>query len=209
MDPRPNAAGVFNKYASQYQDKFMDVSRYHQSLDLFCQHLTRPNANILEIACGPGNITRYLINKLPHLKILGIDLAPNMIELAKSNNPTANFKVMDARNIGQPDEKYHAIMCGFCLPYLSKEETLALMQNATNLLYPGGLLYLSTMEDDYSRSGIRKGSQGDEIYMYYHEADTLIDALQQNKFEVLHQERLRYTEHDGTETTDLVLIAKK
>ena len=31
--------------------------------------------------------------------------------------------------------------------------------------------------DDYSLSGFKKGSTGDEIYMHYHQADYLTEAL--------------------------------
>lgn len=59
--------------------------------------MTNDSAAIVEVACGPGNITKYLLNKRPGFKIGGIDLAPNMVELAKVNNPTASFQVMDSR----------------------------------------------------------------------------------------------------------------
>ncbi|TCV19528.1 hypothetical protein EDC17_100450 [Sphingobacterium alimentarium] len=45
-----------------------------------------------------------------------------MIELAKKNNPTAHFDVMDSRHIGELTDSYDAIICGFCLPYLSDQE---------------------------------------------------------------------------------------
>src|SRR6476660_8726042 len=53
------AVSLFNKLAKQYQDKYMDVSLYHHSFDIFCRHISKPNAEILELACGPGNITKY------------------------------------------------------------------------------------------------------------------------------------------------------
>jgi hypothetical protein len=41
-------------------------------------------------------------------------------------------------------------MCGFGLPYLSKEETENLISGSFALLKPEGVLYVSTMEDDYN-----------------------------------------------------------
>lgn len=48
------------------------------------------NVKILEIATGPGNVVKYILCKRPDFKIFGIDLSPNMIELAKQNNPQAD-----------------------------------------------------------------------------------------------------------------------
>src|SRR4051812_15408408 len=106
MDKNKIAVAVFDKSAKKYQDKFMDVSLYHDTFDAFCDLVTKKGAMVLEIACGPGNITKYLLEKRPDLKILGTDLSPNMLELARANNPLAEFVLMDCRNIGSLNQKY-------------------------------------------------------------------------------------------------------
>jgi len=204
------AVAVFDKLADVYQDKYMDVSLYHHSFDLFCDQITLENAKILELACGPGNITQYLLKKRPDFKILGTDLSPNMVELAKINNPTAEFQLMDCREIGRLDQRYDAIMCGFCLPYLSKEEAIQLVQDASELLNPNGVLYISTMEDDYSKSGPKTSSDGaHQLYMYFHQADYLTAALQEHGFKTINLQHQDYPTQDGTKTTDLLIIAGK
>jgi cyclopropane fatty-acyl-phospholipid synthase-like methyltransferase len=209
MDKTQIAIQIFNKLATEYQRKFMDVSMYGKSFDFFCNTIKKENPELLEIACGPGNITKYLLNKRPDFKLLGIDLAPNMIELAKLNNPTARFQLMDGRDIHLIQKKYDAIVCGFCLPYFSKEEAIQFIENASQLLNTKGILYISTMEDAYSKSGFKKGSTGEEIFMHYHQADYLTDALTNNKFTVLKLERIEYVNADETKTIDLIIIAEK
>src|SRR5690606_3808601 len=100
----------------------------------------------LEIGCGPGNITKYLLSKKPDFDILGIDIAPNMVELAKQNNPTAHFALMDCRQINQLDTKFDGIIGGFCLPYLTRVESEKLISDASDLLNDNGLIYLSFVE---------------------------------------------------------------
>jgi ubiquinone/menaquinone biosynthesis C-methylase UbiE len=207
MDKTKIAVDIFNKYATEYQNKFMDVSQYGHSLNFFCDNIKR-SAEILELACGPGNITKYLLNRRPDLKILGTDLSPNMIVLAQMNNPSACFQIMDCRNLGSQDKKYDGIMCGFCLPYLSKDETSVLIRQASVCLKTNGLLYISTMEDDYSKSGFKKGSAGDEIFMHYYKEADLTQLLIQNKFSILKTDRIRSEMTDGTEVIDLILIAQ-
>ncbi len=209
MDNSLHAANIFNKHATQYQDKFMDTSMYHDTFDLFCGLIKNQNSEILELACGPGNITRYLLYRRPDFKILGLDLAPNMVRLAKANNPQADFELMDCRDIYKIPKKYDAVMCGFCLPYLSKPETMDLIKDASLILKPGGVLYLSTMEDDYSKSGLRKGSAGDEIYMHYYREADLVEILQNNHFTTAHLQRKQYQEKPDQMTTDMIIIAVK
>lgn len=207
MDHTANAVAIFDKMARHYQDKYMDTSLYHTSFDLFCDSITQPGAQVLELACGPGNITRYLLNKRPDLRIVGTDLAPHMLELARANNPEAQFRLMDCRDTGELSEQYDAIMCGFALPYLSKTEALELIAGTARVLNPGGVLYLSTMEDDYGKSGFKTSSNGDEIYMYFHEAAYLVKALNDNGFEILSIQHQPFPALE--DTTDLILIAQQ
>ena len=187
----------------------MDVSLYGDTFDLFCKSFEKNNAEILELACGPGNITKYLLEKRPDFKILGTDLAPNMISLAKINNPTADFQLLDCKDIDKIQKKYDGIMCGFCLPYLSKEEALKLISDSGKILNPDGVIYISTMEDDYSKSGIKQGSGGDEIFMHYHEAYYLSKSLNENGFKIIDLQRINSIMTDGTNVVDLIIVAQK
>ncbi len=208
MDQTKIAVDIFNKLASGYQDKFMDVSLYHDSLDVFCNSITKENPEILELACGPGNITKYLLEKRPDFKILGTDLAPNMIELAKINNPTAEFQLLDCRKIDTLNKMFDGIMFGFGLPYLSKEEAVQFITDSGKQLNKNGILYISTMEDDNSKSGFKTGSTGDTMYQNFHQADYLTQSLEDNKFKIIHLERKEYI-HNDQKTTDLIIIATK
>lgn len=208
MDQTKIAVNIFNKLSDVYQEKFMNVSMYYKSFDLFCENITKENASMLEVACGPGNITKYLLEKRPDLKVLGTDLAPNMIALAKINNPTAEFELLDFREMETLANSFDAIMCGFGLPYLTKAEAIAFIGNAASKLHPDGLLYISTMEDENTKSGFKTGSTGDTMYQNFHQADYLTNALEENDFTLLHLERINYFYNDQ-KTTDLIIIAKK
>lgn len=202
------AVDLFNKFAAEYQNKFMDVGLYADALDLFCENITVPNAQVLEVACGPGNITRYLLNKRPDFKILGTDLAPNMLELATTNNPEATFLLMDAREIIQLNKKFDAMVCGFCLPYLTKEEAIQFICDAAEILHENGALYLSTMENDYNKSGWETSTSGNRVYMHYHESAYLQETMEQRGFHIINLKRKIY-EYNGKQTTDLIIIARK
>ena len=208
MNQTKIAVDIFNKLATGYQDKFMDVSLYHDSLDVFCNSIKKEKTEILELACGPGNITKYLLGKRPDFKIRGTDLAPNMIELAKINNPTANFELMDCRAITSLTKKYDGILCGFGLPYLSKEEAILFIRDASRKLNKNGILYISTMEDDNSKSGFKTGSTDDVMFQNFHQADYLTKALEENQLKIIHLERKEYL-YNNEKTTDLIIIASK
>jgi len=94
----------------------MDMDVFNDSYDYFLNSLQTKQTKLLDIGCGPGNITRYLLNQKPDLKVLGIDIAPNMIKLARENNPEANFQERDGREIDKLEGSFDGIIAGFCLP---------------------------------------------------------------------------------------------
>lgn len=211
MDKTKAAITIFNRYAEKYAAKYMDISAYHPALDHFCSLLTKETARLLDIACGPGNITKYILDHLPESDVLGIDLAPKMLDLARIYNPRANFQLLDGRDIDQLQGPYDGIICGFCLPYLTKEESIALIQSAAALLTTNGVLYLSTMEGDYHSSGWEGPSSGgeDRVFMHYHQEDYLTAALLANGFAILRVDHVPIPEAAGVAKTDLVMVAQK
>lgn len=208
MDKSAEAAKVFNKLASLYQEKYMDVSQYAEGLEIFCNTLPSPSPRILELACGPGNVTRFLLDKKPTLKITGTDLSENMVALAKINNPEGDFFVMDCRNLKELSGPYEGVVCAFAFPYLTKEEVEQLIFDISGILSVGGCFYLSTMIGKYEDSGPRKGSTGDEIFMHFHESDHIENELQKNNFTIINKWEQPY-ESLSNPATDLIVIAQK
>lgn len=205
-----SAAHMFNSCAAAYQDKFMELELYHDTFDLLCNHLNLETAAVLDVACGPGNIARYLLSKQPGYRITGIDLAENMVTLARNNNPGATFEVMDCRDISKLTDKYNAVVIGFCMPYLNEAEVRRLVTDAHNLLVPGGYIYISTMiEDGVNQSGYKKSSSGEhELFIYYHKTAYVKETLLSAGFAIVECCTKDYKGNDGVVNTDLVLIGR-
>lgn len=210
MDSYDITFNAWNKAATAYEHQFMELDLYNNSYDTFCAQLTKPNASILEIGCGPGNITRYLLQQRTDYQITATDVAPDMLALAKKNNPTIQIMQMDARMLHTLPNKYDGIVVGFCLPYLSQTDAAKLIKDSAALLHENGLIYLSAIEGDSSRSGFETGSKPEfKMYVYYHQETALRQQLENNQFEVIAVEKIAY--HKTSEITDthLIMIARK
>lgn len=200
----------WDNLAEAYQARFMDLDLYNDTYDTFLKLIPEPEARILEIGCGPGNITRYLLAQRPSLEIEATDLSPNMVMLARANNPTARCRVLDARDIAQLPGKYHGVMCGFIMPYLSKEACGKLFADSAGLLLPDGVAYFSCIEGDYARSGFETDSSGThQMQVYYHEEPYLQQFLHEAHFNEVTVTRKHFTRHDGSQSVHLILIARK
>ncbi|HSN61047.1 MAG TPA: class I SAM-dependent methyltransferase [Ferruginibacter sp.] len=187
----------------------MNLDLYNETYDFICNSILKKNAKLLEIGCGPGNITKYLLTKRPDFKIQGIDIAPNMIALAKKNNPLASFCVMDIRHIDKLQTKFDGIIGGFCLPYLSASESLKLITDSCDLLIDNGLLYISFVEGDPKMSGFQVGSSGDRSYFNYHTLENLNRLLINNGFDQPELFKVNYPQADNKKIFHTILVTRK
>ena len=208
LDKNKISVDTFNRLAEKYQQKYMDFDFYTDTYDAICNLVEDDNAVILDIACGPGNIARYLKNKRPGFRIDGIDLAPRMVELARANNPTANFEVMDCRDIASIGKKYDAVISGFCTPYLDRDEVAKLIADVRGLLNDNGVFYLSTMEDAYEKSALQTSDSGESVYIYYHQLGFLEHCLAASGFSVVDTRRKHFPAESGPPVTDLFIFSR-
>jgi SAM-dependent methyltransferase len=187
----------------------MDLAAYDDFYRHFCDSLPPGHPRVLDAACGPGNVSRYLVARRPDLDLLGIDLSPRMVDLARAAVPSARFLVHDCRRLADLQTRFHGIICAFGLPYLSHEEGANFIRAAADALEPGGLLYLSTMLGGNKDSGLERCSTGDEVYVTYHEEGQFLRLIQDSGFSLVEQEHMPSPNGAVKPTTDLIVIARK
>ena len=209
MDKNQETFATWNKMANLYQDKFMDLDIYNESYDCFLAELESADSSALDLGCGPGNITKFLLSKNQNLIITGVDVAENMVDLAKKNNPTANFSVLDIRQLNQLPTSFDGVICGFAIPYLSTEETKQLISQVSDKLNTNGIFYLSFVAGDTSKSDFKTNSVGDRVYFYYHDLQLVSSNLKEAKFSILKQFSIPYSAANGQQETHTVIITKK
>ncbi len=199
---------TFDRLAEQYQTRYMDFEFYDETYRRFFDLIQLEAPEVLDVACGPGNIARAVLNRHPQARVHGIDLAPAMITLARANNPDASFDIMDTREISSIERHHDVVICGFGLPYLSKKDVATFISDAANLLKPGGLLYISTMEDEDARSGFDSNGKGDRVYIHYHQSEYLAEMLAENGFAIVEMFTKQFSTEADKPTTDLFIFAR-
>lgn len=200
---------TWNKVAQLYEEKFMDLDFYNATYDRFCALLNNDKAKILELGCGPGNITKYILERYPNFEILGTDISENMVKIAQKNNPNAQFKVMDCRDMKELSATYDAIVCGFILPYLSPKDSDLFFENCYSILNESGILYLSFVEGDFEKSGYISGSSGDRTYFYYYEIETLESVLAAQNLKIMETIKVAYPRGNNEEELHTILLIEK
>lgn len=200
---------TWDTIAQSYEDIFMKLELYNDTYKSFCDLLLRPDASVLEIGCGPGNITRHILDLNPKLKVLATDISKNMIDLAKRNNPEVEVQILDCRNLETINTVFDGIICGFTIPYLSKPDCSKLISDCSNLLTEEGALYLSFASGDYKKSGFISGSSGGKVYFYYHELKRIKQELELKHLTVVDLFQKEYKKSDSISEMHTIINAKK
>lgn len=137
---KDNIINIYNKTASTYAERHQKPS-FH--LADFVK-LLKPGQKVLDAGCGHGFNADYMTKK--GLEIIGVDLSPEMIKLAKKQNPKIDFQMADMRELEYPNHSFDAIVASFSLIHLPKKDVPEVFKKFNQFLKPGGLIYIGIQE---------------------------------------------------------------
>jgi cyclopropane fatty-acyl-phospholipid synthase-like methyltransferase len=182
---------TWDKLASLYEEKFMQLDIYHKTYDRFAALLPH-SAHILELGCGPGIIGSYLLAHHPTFQFLGTDVSPSMIELARKNVPLAQFQTLDCRDILTLQSSYNGILAGFVIPYLTINDCRRLILDCSEMMEERGIFYLSYVASEENESEIKTNSQGDRMYFQNYSDESILQMLEVAHFKVVEIFKIPY-----------------
>jgi SAM-dependent methyltransferase len=197
---------AYNNSAKEFLEKIATLANYNDSYD-YLVNILHENDNILDLACGPAQISKYIIQKID-VNVTGVDLSSEMLKIAKNNIPNGIF-IEDSIITYRANIFYDLIIIGFGIPYLNNEQTVKCIENSVSLLKMNGHIYISFMDGNIS--GFEKTSFGGDnnFYIYYHKKEKIKDILEKNEIKIIKEYVMDYKEADGRITKDIILIGEK
>jgi SAM-dependent methyltransferase len=138
------ATGSRELLLSGYQDPMVRPMFEPWGELLLAAVAVEPGESVLDIACGPGTVTRLAAARVgPSGSIVGCDLSPAMIAIACDKGPVANGAQIEyleapADRLPVDDERFDVVVCQQGLQFFpDKPAAVAEMHRA---LRPGGRL---------------------------------------------------------------------
>lgn len=122
-------------------DVYLRYERYRArpALDLMAQIPLEVEGPIVDLGCGPGNVTRALKDTWPSRDVVGIDKSENMLKKARSANADSTI-LWQQGDIGTwvPDQSFALIFSNAALHWVSNHAEA--IKRLTEYVIPGGWL---------------------------------------------------------------------
>src|SRR3989344_3605511 len=112
-----NLKETYNKIAKEWHNDHQTDDWWVSGTDKFIE-LIKPRGLVLDVGCGGGTKSKYLISR--GLKVVGIDISENMINIAKTEVPEGKFIVMDLTEVGDLEDMFDGIFSYFTVEELEK-----------------------------------------------------------------------------------------
>ena len=97
-------------------------------------------ASVVDLGCGPGNLTSLLRERWPDADISGLDSSREMIEQARSAEPSITFEVADLRGWAAAGDPVDVLISNATLQWVP--DHLDLLPSLVGRVRPGGWLAL-------------------------------------------------------------------
>jgi ubiquinone/menaquinone biosynthesis C-methylase UbiE len=203
------SVATFDKFADRYAEKYFALDYYDRFYQMFAEHIPEMGASVVDIACGPGNVAAYLSRERPDVSVVGVDLAKNMVKQARARVPSAEFHVLDCRELHRLKRTFQGAAFAFGLSYLTDTDAGRFFTSLNQVLCPGGALLLSTITGQCARSGYESSSAGDRVFMVYRTPIEVRRLVESYGYSIEFAETVPSPSNATVQSSDVILVAKR
>ena len=124
---------MWNRCAPSYVESIAPLTQDPVPLLLAAAHLSS-GSRALEIGCGPGHITKMMAETGAH--VIGVDIAPSMIAVARDLYPSIEFEVANVDDLPFESNNFDAVIANFLIRHLARPDRA--FREVRRVLKPGG-----------------------------------------------------------------------
>lgn len=137
---------VAEEYAAHIFDELQNKPLDRELLDGFAE-MVKPLGLAVDMGCGPGQIARYLRER--GVRVIGVDLSPGMIAVARRLNPGIDFQVGNMLGLTRvPDAAWGGIAAFYSIIHIPRLQIPDALREFQRVLVPNGILFLAFHRGD-------------------------------------------------------------
>lgn len=139
---------VAEEYATRIADELAGKPLDRALLACYAEQVTGLGT-VADMGCGPGHVAAHLHDL--GVPVVGIDLSPEMVAIARRRFPAIPFAQGSMLALGAPDAAWGGIVAFYSIIHLPPESRRQAFAEFARVLKPGGLLFLAFHMGDEQR----------------------------------------------------------
>lgn len=144
-----NLGRSYDDVSEEYADRIFTELEHkpldRELLDRFAARIQRGGV-VCDLGCGPGQIARYLHDR--GVSVVGVDLSPGMIQVARRLNPGIEFFQDNMMSLRVADDAWAGIAAFYSIIHIPRPMVVGTLRELRRVLQPGGLLLISFHKGD-------------------------------------------------------------
>ncbi|AXY74303.1 class I SAM-dependent methyltransferase [Paraflavitalea soli] len=187
MGPQEKILQCYNTVAEDYAtERWDELSRKHIDRLLLTAFATANKENGLcaDFGCGPGQTTRFLYdNGLKN--IVGLDLSPAMVNVARRLSPDINFETGDLLNIAYPSGHLGSVLAFYAIVHFTLDEVRKCFGEINRVLKTGGDFLFSFHVGDKIVHFDKARDKEVDIDLFFFKTDDIVALLNETGFAII------------------------
>lgn len=169
----------YDKYASFYDKKLDFLDEFEQGM-IWKMLGDIKGKKVLDIGCGTGRLMRKLLDKKAF--VVGADISPGMLKIAKKKFREAEFVEADIENLPFKESHFDMVIASFVIVHL--KDLRKAFDEVYRVLKPGGIFIATNINQ--RKAPKLKTPEKEEIVIisHYHIPEHVISALEEALFNV-------------------------
>jgi SAM-dependent methyltransferase len=143
---RSAQAAAFDRIGARYGEAFPHKDGQRDAVELLLARV-RAGARVLDVGCGTGLATARRLADAG-CSVVGLDISPVMLDLARANVPGATFLRRDVVTVDASLGRFDAVVAFFSLLMLSRNEIVRALGLLREVLVHDGWLAVAMVEAD-------------------------------------------------------------
>ena len=170
-----------DEYAVKFGSELASADQGDPDLEFLAEAVRGfPPGPVLDLGCGPGQVSQYLIGK--DRKAIGVDFAPAMLAQAVRLAPGAGLLAADVLALPLRTASCGAAVASYSLHHLPKALLGTALEGIARVLVPGGVLVIITHGGSGAEVLDRPAGQ---LVLCRYSISELIDRLTSAGFQLL------------------------
>ncbi|PRY15965.1 methyltransferase family protein [Kineococcus rhizosphaerae] len=164
--PADAVRDYYDDFADHYVPGWRSIQYYGPLVADFLLRAVTPECRVLEIGCGPGQLTRDLA---PDVAVTGTDVSPQMLAAARAGRPQGRYELLDLHDpVPAAWGRFDVVLAVGCLEFC--RDLTATLANLAAACAPGARLLVGAVEDRSVGTGRREfsadGLPGIDMHCY-------------------------------------------